>query len=74
MKQELDFSDCEPSPTGEFDDRQLKLRIGCITPLSVLPDSRGKDSSLFIETNGRGTNSRFARNFADLHLNRSRLT
>ena len=30
MKQELDFSDCEPCLTGEFDDRQLELRFGCI--------------------------------------------
>ena len=42
-------------------------------PLSVLSRSRGKNSSPFIETNGRGTNSGFARNFTNLHLRKKPL-
>src|SRR6516225_2091625 len=42
-------------------------------PLSVLSRSRGKNSSPFIETNSRGTNSSFARNFTNLHLRKKPL-
>src|SRR5215469_13330054 len=36
--------------------------------LPILSGSRGKNSGLFIEANGRGTNSSFACNFAYPHL------